>query len=57
MAGAPTKTLEAALYAVQAWKGQPQTFVVLRDGTQMDVAVTPHEWSGRGLLGCVMAPL
>ena len=42
---------------VQMWKGEAQPMEVVRAGDRHMLHLTPAEWSGRGLLGCIMAPL
>ncbi|BBN16931.1 26S proteasome regulatory subunit N4 [Marchantia polymorpha subsp. ruderalis] len=38
-------------------QGSPVEVVVLRNGVKLDLAITPRQWSGRGLLGCHIRPL
>lgn len=36
----------------QANQGHPVPVVLMRQGTQINLTVTPRAWQGRGLLGC-----
>ncbi|XP_043698535.1 26S proteasome non-ATPase regulatory subunit 9 [Telopea speciosissima] len=36
----------------QSNQGRPVSLVVMRQGTQINLTVTPRSWQGRGLLGC-----
>ncbi|KAG6544339.1 hypothetical protein Mapa_014173 [Marchantia paleacea] len=38
-------------------QGSPVEVVVLRNGVKLDLAITPRQWAGRGLLGCHIRPL
>ncbi|KAG0474178.1 hypothetical protein HPP92_015427 [Vanilla planifolia] len=36
----------------QSNEGHPISVVVMRQGTPMNLSITPRQWHGRGLLGC-----
>ena len=50
-------TLQAVAAALQAHEGQAVEAVVLRQGAQLSLQLTPRQWDGRGLLGCHLRPL
>jgi 26S proteasome non-ATPase regulatory subunit 9 len=49
--------LTAVAGALQAGEGKELTAVVLRDGEEVKLKLTPQKWEGRGLLGCHLQPL
>lgn len=42
---------------VQHSKGKPLQMRVDRNGTEVNISLTPQTWSGRGLLGCNIVPV
>lgn len=40
-----------------AREGLPTPMLLLRQGRQMTITLTPQKWDGRGLLGCHLRPL
>ncbi|KAL2917351.1 putative 26S proteasome regulatory subunit [Polyrhizophydium stewartii] len=45
------KPLTALVDLVQGSENKPLRLAVVRDGQRVELTVTPHKWSGRGLLG------
>lgn len=39
----------------QSNQGSPVSVAIMRQGSPLTLAVTPRQWHGRGLLGCVLA--
>jgi 26S proteasome non-ATPase regulatory subunit 9 len=49
--------LTAVSGALTAGEGKELEAVVLRDGQELKLKLTPQKWEGRGLLGCHLQPL
>lgn len=50
-------SLNAIAQVVQHSRNRPVRVVVLRDGSEIVLSLTPREWDGRGLLGCNLVPI
>lgn len=49
--------MQTVAAVVEHSKGKSLPVMVLRDGLQKRLSVTPNTWSGRGLLGCHIVPI
>ncbi|KAJ3294168.1 26S proteasome non-ATPase regulatory subunit 9 [Borealophlyctis nickersoniae] len=52
-----TKQLKDIADVVNANENKPVRVLVKREEQIMTLIVTPHRWSGRGLLGCHLVPV
>ncbi|XP_007900417.1 26S proteasome non-ATPase regulatory subunit 9 [Callorhinchus milii] len=51
------QNLQNIASVVQHSETRPLSITVLRTGKKLHLGLTPHRWSGRGLLGCNIIPL